>query len=522
VLTHHPRPVLALVTALPVAACTMALVSVLHATHPLDLGPDLIVGLLLGLPCWLLVLLSSVMGRLTPKVPTILSAPLLPIVLLGVAALALGKPVPAVLVIAGPALLAAAAVDLVDRIRGLRPPGATLIVALALLALGLGLVVSPLSSRPTEIRASADAPDDLLLLTWNIGLAPPDGGPSRRTHLAHIARVIRRSRAHVVCLQELRDASHLQTLLQHLGPAWTGSVAGPGPKVTAVLSRIGGTPIRPADSIRVGTPVGLVLATPHGALHILSLHIPRLDLGQRKQRYVQRLTRYARGAGEPLWSAERSAQNVTARGTGAVGGRVVLAGDINTDPESWGRAAAVFSDVELDRRLLAALSRLGCDVGRGGVATGVPSRRIDRVFLPRGTTLRSYRVLPWARRGWMDHRPIVVRFGVTGQATLQRPDSSSLVAKHPPIPPPMPSSSPASSPSSSPSTTAASRPPDQPASRCWADHKETFLRWFNHSMPLLIRLYRCKDLQHIRTWTVLRLETDAKGIIRTATLARRG
>jgi len=64
--------------------------------------------------------------------------------------------------------------------------------------------------------------------------------------------------------------------------------------------------------------------------------------------------------------------------------------------------------------------------------------------------------------------------------------------------------------------------PDPPPAPCADDLKERFRRWFRHNLHLLIRLYRCDDLQQIKVWTTLRLETDEVGVIRAAPLTSRG
>lgn len=65
-------------------------------------------------------------------------------------------------------------------------------------------------------------------------------------------------------------------------------------------------------------------------------------------------------------------------------------------------------------------------------------------------------------------------------------------------------------------------PPDPPAPPCSADVKENIRRWFRAGVPLQLRLYRCKDLQQIKVWTTLHLETTGAGVITKATLTERG
>jgi len=272
---------------------------------------------------------------------------------------------------------------------GLRWPALALCLALALLLLS-ALLRAPRRPRPAALALaddndSAGAGGELVLLSWNVGQAPPDNGPSRRGQLPRIAHVIRDAGANVACLQELRDAGHLDALLGLLGEGWRGALGNTDrQKVNALLTRLPGPLVGLAFARDFRAPAALDLA---GA-RVLSMHFP---------------TRHARDrAAFADWLEEHAAR---------LDRPLVVAGDCNMDPQGhWDRVTTLFTDdLALDEHTLDRLRALGADIGAGAAATAMPSRRLDRVLVAAPLAPVSFRVLFGAARGLMDHQPVLAR-----------------------------------------------------------------------------------------------------------------
>lgn len=388
---------LALLAALATGSMMLALVR--RARHRGELGGDLVVGLLAGAVLTLALLAALALARAAlAALPTVggwaraallcalaAAGTVLAAVLVSLASVRRplatltfawrGMPLPwlALLLVEG---------------SGLRWPALALGLALVL-ALLCALVLAPGKPRPAALTLADDdgavASGDLVLLSWNVGQAPPDNGPSRRGQLPCIARVVRDADADVVCLQELRDARHLEVLLDLLGPGWRGALGNTDrPKVNALLTRLPGRLAGLAFGSRFRAPVALDLA---GA-RVLSMHFPTSHARDRAA-FADWLEEHAARLDRPL----------------------VVAGDCNMDPEGhWDRATTLFTDdLALDQRTLGRLRALGADIGAGAAATAMPSRRLDRVLVAAPLAPVSFRVLFGSARGLMDHQPVLAR-----------------------------------------------------------------------------------------------------------------
>src|SRR2546422_504726 len=77
----------------------------------------------------------------------------------------------------------------------------------------LVLFLVPFSPRPALVHYADPGPDDIGIMSWNIGMGQPIANASLAEHLNAIAGVIRESGVHIVLLQEIAEEGHLQTLL---------------------------------------------------------------------------------------------------------------------------------------------------------------------------------------------------------------------------------------------------------------------------------------------------------------------
>ena len=387
---------LAVLAVLATGSMTLALVR--RARHRGELGGDLVVGLLAGAVLTLALLAALALARAALAALPTVGGWARAALLVGLAAA--GTVLAAVLISLASVRRPLATLTfawrgmplpwlalLLTEGSGLRWPALALCLALALASL-CALLLAPRRPRPAALTLADDDPgagaDDVVLLSWNVGQAPPDNGPSRRGQLPRIARVIREAGVDVACLQELRDAGHLDTLLGLLGPGWRGALGNTDrQKVNALLTRLPG-PLAGLAFARFRAPVALDLA---GA-RVLSMHFPTSRARDRAA-FADWLEEHAARLDRPL----------------------VIAGDCNMDPEGhWDRVTTLFTDdLALDQCPLDRLRALGTDIGAGAAATAMPSRRLDRVLVAAPLAPVSFRVLFGSARGLMDHQPVLAR-----------------------------------------------------------------------------------------------------------------
>jgi endonuclease/exonuclease/phosphatase family metal-dependent hydrolase len=243
----------------------------------------------------------------------------------------------------------------------------------------------------------------LRVLTWNVGQI--HGGWDSRAadaDLAHIARVIRQSRADVVALQELRSAEQLAALAALLGPSYQGRVPDQDSydrKVAVLIGRGAGSgrgkprgrsesdgaaidfPTVYTSSGRGAVGVRLRLE-PRLDVTVVSVHLDAFDAERRRVQAEELLD----------WAGRLP------------DGEVLLAGDFNFELDLFDRGRRAVPE----RWLYDLLSRTYIDVGRQAGVTTALSRRIDYIFL-RGTRLRvtSARALAGQRQRLMDHHPLL-------------------------------------------------------------------------------------------------------------------
>ncbi|MCA9663996.1 MAG: endonuclease/exonuclease/phosphatase family protein [Myxococcales bacterium] len=276
---------------------------------------------------------------------------------------------------------------------------ASLVGISALLVLATHLLGAYLHEPLTREHAAVQT---LRILTWNIGkiYLPLESRASDRD-LGHVARVIRKSRAQVVALQEMRDPRQLGRLVAQLGSAWRGRI--PEDRYDRRAALLTTLPVRfvelPTSTGRTAQGAELTLTVDGQPLRVtlVSLHLDAFD--------AERRTRQA----EEILSSARRLQNA----------QLVVAGDFNFDP-------AGLSPDSSDQRLYTFLTRSMVDAGRSSGATTLVARRLDYVFYSRQHVARAdARVLRGQRINLMDHDPLIVELslehGAAGAAGKRTP-----------------------------------------------------------------------------------------------------
>lgn len=397
-------PPLFALLALPLAVLPTAFVFTLLAAHREELPPNLLLGAAVGGLAWVSAVAAAMVARalrrrilgderaVAPAADAVVAGILSLVVVAFLVSFSVAPLLGILPVVAWGLPLPALLWGLWPTRHALRFTGAA--SGLFAAATGVVALAGPPRERPAKLAFAPAHDDDLVVLSWNLGKGPPVAFASDAEHLGHIARTIRESGAHVACLQEVDTEGHLERLLELLGPEWRGSLATESlNRSPAVLTRVGG-------GFAVETPEGAFfggvrvrLERSGRALDVYSVH-----LAPARHAWLR--------AEEIDWYARRLAE---------IGVPAVVAGDMNIDPASpWDRLSSLFTeDLPLDVRSEARLSSVGFDPGRGGVSTGLPARRIDRVLVSRPLAAVDYEVLFGKRLGRMDHRPVRVRVGVS-------------------------------------------------------------------------------------------------------------
>lgn len=232
------------------------------------------------------------------------------------------------------------------------------------------------------------------LLSWNLGRLHFGGRVNRWLgldsrasdgDLPHVARVIARSTADVVAVQELRSAAQLERLRALLGDGWRAA----SPAHETADRRVGLLSRRELlpefSSVAMGA-TGRFAQTAAVTIDgqrcaIASVHLDAYDARARAVQ-ARALEEWAGSRGETV---------------------VVLAGDFNLD-----------ADEETFRALAASLDDLGAAAG----ATAILGRRVDYV-LSRGDLAGRVRVLRGRRVRLGDHDPLFVSLTFAALSTAR-------------------------------------------------------------------------------------------------------
>ena len=397
-----------LLLALPLAVLPSVLVFLSLAAHRRELPPNLLLGFIVGGFAWTAAAAGALaaqklrrrvlrQGASASPLADALAALLLSLVAVAALNAVSVTPLFGVLpVVAWGLPLPALLYGLGSTRRATRFTGAAAGTLAALIA--AVAVAGPPGQNPARLAFAPAQGDDLVVLSWNIGQGPPLAFGSDAEHLAHVARTIVESGADVACLQEVATDGHLERLLAHLGPQWRGSLGTERlDRAPAVLTRVGGEFSVETPEVSFFGGVRVRLERSGRALDIYSAHLAPARHAWLRSHEVE-------------WFARRLEENRVP---------AVFTGDLNIDPASpWDRLSCLFTeDPGLDEVTEARLATFGFDAGRGGVSTGLPARRIDRILVREPLATADYEVLFGKRLGRMDHRPLRARVSLA-RATL--------------------------------------------------------------------------------------------------------
>jgi endonuclease/exonuclease/phosphatase family metal-dependent hydrolase len=250
--------------------------------------------------------------------------------------------------------------------------------------------------EPERATNSANDPNSLRLLTWNIGYAElEDDTRAHDKDLPAVADVILREDPDAVALQELTGNAQLNTLVGLLHGKYHGAVAqqGRGDRFEAVLVKSNGATFIPV-------PVGARYAI--GALFhprqdqpqvlLLSAHADAFNAARRRS-YTEALIDWTQ--------------------TQTQSGAVFIAGDFNFELKAANESNLYTDNLKHDSESYSNILRHFRDLGRAAGNTAINDRRIDYIFGPQGLgQVGRVQVLRDAAVGRMDHWPLLVEVGL--------------------------------------------------------------------------------------------------------------
>ena len=231
-------------------------------------------------------------------------------------------------------------------------------------------------------------PDDLRIVSWNVGGAGGYGGRSlTNEYLPHVAAVLKKLNADLILLQEVASARQARRLSRKLEGQWEVIVSTGGSSLLAILGQRGRLQIQPRLARSFRTLAASYQSTVLPPVLIINIHADPYSAKERNTLIGQ--------AADVLMK-----QNS--------GHLRILAGDLNLDADIEKRRD-LFSDNEhLDVETYNYLVQHLCDVTRDTGSTAEPDRRLDYIFADAGR-VRAKRAGPWKGRrvADMDHDPVV-------------------------------------------------------------------------------------------------------------------
>jgi endonuclease/exonuclease/phosphatase family metal-dependent hydrolase len=244
-----------------------------------------------------------------------------------------------------------------------------------------------------ELSSTANTPESLRLLTWNIGYAElEDDTRAHNKDLPAVAEVILREDPDAVALQELTGKAQLKLLLELLHSKYQGSVAqqGKGDRFEAVLVKGSDAEFTPvAVGARYALAASFRSRSDGPEVVLLSAHADAFNAAQRRS--------YTEGLID--WAQDRTQSSEA----------VFIAGDFNFELKAANETNLYTDNVKHDSESYSHILRNFRDLGREAGDTAINDRRIDYIFGPaKLAPVGRVRVLRNAAVGRMDHWPLVV------------------------------------------------------------------------------------------------------------------
>ena len=237
-------------------------------------------------------------------------------------------------------------------------------------------------------QPAARHPDDLRIVSWNVGGAGGYGGRSMNNeYLPHVAAVLKKLDADLILLQEVASARQARRLSRVLEGQWEVIVSTGGGSLLAILGQRGKLQIQPRLARSFRTLAASYQSTGGPPVLVINIHADPYSAKERNTLIGQ--------AADVLMKQDS-------------GHLKILAGDLNLDVDIEKRRD-LFSDNEhLDVETYNYLVQHLSDVTRDTGATAEPDRRLDYIFAD-AARVRVNRAGPWKGRrvADMDHDPVV-------------------------------------------------------------------------------------------------------------------
>jgi endonuclease/exonuclease/phosphatase family metal-dependent hydrolase len=245
-----------------------------------------------------------------------------------------------------------------------------------------GFGLPPLLTGAPGFTPEPRESDTLRIVTWNVGGAL--GGRTRPLDDSDVPAVVaalQRLDADLVVLQEVGTLAQFERVRGGLGAGWSGRRDSHGIAVLARDSAVG--PVQRIEGARRG--LVLELERDGRRLAVAALHADAFDARARN--------RAIGAAVDALLAREADL--------------FVLLGDLNLDVDLDRRRDLFSDDSHLDVETYNYAAQRLADAASGRGATAEPDRRLDYVFVSRGTEVLA--AGPWKgqRTGAMDHDPVV-------------------------------------------------------------------------------------------------------------------
>jgi endonuclease/exonuclease/phosphatase family metal-dependent hydrolase len=235
---------------------------------------------------------------------------------------------------------------------------------------------------------AARQPDDLRIVTWNVGGTGGYGGRSlNNKYLPHIAAVLKKLNADLIMLQEIASAHQAQRLSRILDGNWEVIVSTEGSSLLAILGQRGGLQIQPRLTQSFRTLAASYHLTGLRSVLLMNIHADPYSAKERNT-LIGQVT-------DVLMSQDSDYLRI-------------LAGDLNLDVDIDKRRD-LFSDNEhLDVETYNYLVQRLSDLTRNTGSTAEPDRRLDYIFADY-EQVSVRRAGPWKgqRVADMDHDPVV-------------------------------------------------------------------------------------------------------------------
>jgi endonuclease/exonuclease/phosphatase family metal-dependent hydrolase len=231
-------------------------------------------------------------------------------------------------------------------------------------------------------------PNDLRIVTWNVGGAGGHGGRSLDNQfLPHVAAVLKELDADLILLQEIAYEKQVSRLGRMLGGKWEAMVSNGGGRSVAILAQRGRLYSRISPDKKHNGLAASYRASGKPPVFLMNIHADPYS-AQRRNRLIG-------------WATDVLMNRFPDH-------LKILAGDLNLDIDIDKRRDLFSNDEYLDIETYNYVAQRLSDVTLNTGSTAEPDRRLDYIFADL-KRLKVVRAGPWKgkRVADMDHDPVV-------------------------------------------------------------------------------------------------------------------